>query len=417
VNPRNQSFVVTFLLIVAAVAMVVMAIQRETGPSDMSLSNLAAAIEQGSVNSILIDKNSLEVTFADGSEALVNKEPNINVLDQLLALNSSPEKLSAVTWDVKKVSQWERIVSGSLYILPVLFMAGVLWFIFRQSQRSTQSTSDFVKSRAGMLSSQYSTTSFADVGGSQRAKEQLKEIVDFLKEPRKFIQLGAHLPRGILLTGPTGIGKTLLAKAMAGESNVPFYSVSGTEFVEMFVGVGASRVRDLYDKAKRNYPCIIFIDEIDVVGAARDFGVVAQDERMQTFNQILIEIDSIDVSTHLVTVAATNRPDVLDPVLLRPGRFDRRVILDPPDENDREKIIKVHIRGKPVDPDVDIQKLASLMSGFVGADIENVVNEASIMAARRNKRSISQTEFEDATELMAEALETRNRERWGGNRE
>jgi cell division protease FtsH len=251
---------------------------------------------------------------------------------------------------------------------------------------------------------------FEDVAGVEEAKEELQEVVEFLKEPEKFISLGARIPKGVLLVGPPGTGKTLMAKAVSGEAGVPFFSISGSEFVEMFVGVGASRVRDLFDQAKRHSPCIVFVDEIDAVGRHRGAGLGgSHDEREQTLNQILVEMDGFDTDTNVIIVAATNRPDILDPALLRPGRFDRRVVLDRPDMRGREQILKVHVRGKPLSSDIDLSVLAKVTPGFVGADIENMVNEAAILAARRNKKSIGQPEFEEAIERVIAGPERKSR--------
>ncbi|HSQ39357.1 MAG TPA: ATP-dependent zinc metalloprotease FtsH, partial [Anaerolineales bacterium] len=254
------------------------------------------------------------------------------------------------------------------------------------------------------------TVTFADVAGIEESKQELAEIVEFLKEPQKFIQLGARIPKGVLLVGPPGTGKTLLAKAVSGEAGVPFFSISGSEFVEMFVGVGASRVRDLFEQAKRHSPCIVFVDEIDAVGRQRGAGLGgSHDEREQTLNQMLVEMDGFDTDTNVIIIAATNRPDILDPALLRPGRFDRRVTLDRPDMKGREAILKVHIKGKPLDPAVDLTSLARGTPGFVGADLENLVNEGAILAARRNKKSIGQSELEEAIERVVMGPERKSR--------
>src|SRR5512138_386913 len=268
----------------------------------------------------------------------------------------------------------------------------------------------FGKSRVRMFTCDQPTVTFIDVAGVEEAKEELREIVEFLREPEKFISLGARIPKGVLMVGPPGTGKTLLGKAIAGEANVPFFSISGADFVEMFVGVGASRVRDLFENAKKNSPCIVFVDEIDAVGRHRGAGLGgSHDEREQTLNQILVEMDGFDTDTNVIIVAATNRPDILDPALLRPGRFDRRVILDRPDMKGREEIFKVHVRGKPLSDDVNLNILAKSTPGFVGADIENMVNEAAIVAARRNKKSIGQTELEEAIERVVMGPERKSR--------
>ena len=261
-----------------------------------------------------------------------------------------------------------------------------------------------------MFTGDQPTVTFEDVAGVEEAKEELQEVVEFLREPEKFIALGARIPKGVLLVGPPGTGKTLLAKAVSGEAGVPFFSISGSEFVEMFVGVGASRVRDLFDQAKRHSPCIVFVDEIDAVGRQRGAGLGgSHDEREQTLNQMLVEMDGFDTDTNVIIVAATNRPDILDPALLRPGRFDRRVILDRPDMRGREAILKVHVKGKPLAPEIDLGVISRSTPGFVGADLENLVNEAAILAARRNRKTISQSEMEEAIERVIAGPERKSR--------
>ena len=415
-NPRNQSFVVTLLLIIAAVAMVVMAVQRESGSQEsLTINEVARDIKAGKVARVVIeDNNNLRVIYTDGDIDGVEsyKETDSTLVTQLLDLGVSAEQLSPenVTIEVKPPSQWAGIVSGALYILPVLFMAGVLWFIFRQAQGSNNAAMSFGKSRARMFSGEHPTVTFQDVAGVEESKQELAEVVEFLKEPQKFIQLGARIPKGVLLVGPPGTGKTLLAKAVSGEAGVPFFSISGSEFVEMFVGVGASRVRDLFDQAKRHSPCIVFVDEIDAVGRQRGAGLGgSHDEREQTLNQMLVEMDGFDTDTNIIIIAATNRPDILDPALLRPGRFDRRVTLDRPDMKGREAILKVHVKGKPLDPSVDLGSLARGTPGFVGADLENLVNEAAILAARRNKKSIGQQDLEEAIERVVMGPERKSR--------
>ena len=415
-NPRNQSFVVTLLLIIAAVAMVVMAVQRESGSQEsLTINEVARDIKAGKVARVVIeDNNNLRVIYQDGDIDGVEsyKETDSTLVAQLIALGVTTEQLSPenVTIEVKPPSQWAGIVSGALYILPVLFMAGVLWFIFRQAQGSNNAAMSFGKSRARMFSGEHPTVTFQDVAGVEESKQELAEVVEFLKEPQKFIQLGARIPKGVLLVGPPGTGKTLLAKAVSGEAGVPFFSISGSEFVEMFVGVGASRVRDLFDQAKRHSPCIVFVDEIDAVGRQRGAGLGgSHDEREQTLNQMLVEMDGFDTDTNIIIIAATNRPDILDPALLRPGRFDRRVTLDRPDMKGREAILKVHVKGKPLDPSVDLGSLARGTPGFVGADLENLVNEAAILAARRNKKSIGQQDLEEAIERVVMGPERKSR--------
>jgi cell division protease FtsH len=404
------------LLIIAAVAMVVMAVQRESGSQEsLTINEVARDIKAGKVARVVIEDNdTLRVIYNDGDVDGVEayKETDSTLVEQLLALGVAAEQLSPenVTIEVKPPSQWAGIVSGALYILPVLFMAGVLWFIFRQAQGSNNAAMSFGKSRARMFSGEHPTVTFQDVAGVEESKQELAEVVEFLKEPQKFIQLGARIPKGVLLVGPPGTGKTLLAKAVSGEAGVPFFSISGSEFVEMFVGVGASRVRDLFDQAKRHSPCIVFVDEIDAVGRQRGAGLGgSHDEREQTLNQMLVEMDGFDTDTNIIIIAATNRPDILDPALLRPGRFDRRVTLDRPDMKGREAILKVHVKGKPLDPSVDLGSLARGTPGFVGADLENLVNEAAILAARRNKKSIGQQDMEEAIERVVMGPERKSR--------
>src|SRR5579863_4997708 len=296
------------------------------------------------------------------------------------------------------VGAWLNILGG---LLPILFIGGLLVFMMRQAQGSNNQAMSFGKSRARMFTSNKSSVTFADVAGVEEAKQELQEIVEFLKFPEKFMALGARIPKGLLLVGPPGTGKTLISRAVAGEAGVPFFSISGSEFVEMFVGVGASRVRDLFDQAKRNSPCIVFVDEIDAVGRQRGAGLGgSHDEREQTLNQILVEMDGFDTNTNVIVIAATNRPDVLDPALLRPGRFDRQVVLDRPDIRGRISILQVHAKGKPFETSISLEVLAKQTPGFSGADLANLLNEAAILAARRNKRKISMSELEEAIDRV-----------------
>ena len=297
---------------------------------------------------------------------------------------------------------WGGLLSIFTILLPTLLLIAFFVFFMRQAQGSNNQAMSFGKSRARMFSGDKPTVTFADVAGQEEAKQDLTEIVEFLKFPDKFAALGARIPRGVLMVGPPGTGKTLLSRAVAGEAGVPFFSISGSEFVEMFVGVGASRVRDLFDQAKRNAPCIVFIDEIDAVGRQRGAGLGgSHDEREQTLNQILVEMDGFDTNTNVIIVAATNRPDVLDPALIRPGRFDRQVVLDAPDVRGRIDILKVHSKGKPLADDVNIEVIARLTPGFSGADLMNAVNEAAILAARRSKKKIGMAELQDSIERVA----------------
>jgi cell division protease FtsH len=421
VNSRNQSFIVTFLLIVAVVVMAVTMVRNQAPSAQpLSLNQLAQDVQLGKVARIVIQNNgSLRVIYKTGSETATTagvtayKEEDSTLVEQLTALGVSPERLTPenVKIEVEPPSIWSGLLGGFLvYLLPLLLMLGVFWFIFRQAQGSNNAAMSFGKSRARMFSGEHPTVTFNDVAGADESKQELAEVVEFLKEPQKFIQLGARIPKGVLLVGPPGTGKTLLAKAVSGEAGVPFFSISGSEFVEMFVGVGASRVRDLFDQAKRHSPCIVFVDEIDAVGRQRGAGLGgSHDEREQTLNQMLVEMDGFDTDTNVIIIAATNRPDILDPALLRPGRFDRRVTLDRPDVKGREAILRVHIKGKPLEPNVDLAALARGTPGFVGADLENLVNESAILAARRNKKAIGQAELEEAIERVVMGPERKSR--------
>jgi cell division protease FtsH len=303
---------------------------------------------------------------------------------------------------VNPAPAWGGLLSIFTILLPTLLLIGFFVFFMRQAQGSNNQAMSFGKSRARMFAGDKPTITFADVAGQEEAKQDLTEVVEFLKFPDKFAALGARIPRGVLMVGPPGTGKTLLSRAVAGEAGVPFFSISGSEFVEMFVGVGASRVRDLFDQAKRNSPCIVFIDEIDAVGRQRGAGLGgSHDEREQTLNQILVEMDGFDTNTNVIVIAATNRPDVLDPALVRPGRFDRQVVLDAPDVRGRIEILKVHVKGKPLNEDVNLEVIARQTPGFSGADLMNVVNEAAILSARRSKKKIGLSELQDAVERVA----------------
>ncbi|HIP96515.1 MAG TPA: ATP-dependent zinc metalloprotease FtsH, partial [Anaerolineae bacterium] len=342
--------------------------------------------------------------------AVAYKEENVSLGETLEKLGVTQEEWAAVDVMIEAPSEWATWLGVLSWILPSLLIVGFLWFMLRQAQTGNNQALSFGKSRARMFTGDQPTVTFDDVAGVEEAKEELREVVEFLKEPDKFISLGARIPKGVLLVGAPGTGKTLMAKAVSGEAGVPFFSISGSEFVEMFVGVGASRVRDLFDQAKRHSPCIVFVDEIDAVGRHRGAGLGgSHDEREQTLNQILVEMDGFDTDTNVIIIAATNRPDILDPALLRPGRFDRRVVLDKPDMKGREAILAVHVRGKPLANDVDLKALAQGTPGFVGADIENLVNEAAILAARRGKKAISMAEFEEAIERVIAGPERKSR--------
>jgi cell division protease FtsH len=414
VNPtRNRSSIIYLLLFIAIISMVVYQFQQQ-GPTQeaMNLNEVAGAIQRGQVASITENENDLTVVFKEGDKRKSQKEADATLIDQLKALGVTTDQLRAenVKIEIKAPSAWLGVMTALGYILPFVILAGVFWFVFRQAQGSNNAALSFGKSRARMFTGDQPSVTFQDVAGVEEAKEELKEVVEFLREPEKFISLGARIPKGVLLVGPPGTGKTLLAKAVSGEAGVPFFSISGSEFVEMFVGVGASRVRDLFDQAKRHSPCIVFVDEIDAVGRQRGAGLGgSHDEREQTLNQMLVEMDGFDTDTNVIIMAATNRPDILDPALLRPGRFDRRVVLDRPDMRGREAILKVHSKGKPLAPDSDLGVLARSTPGFVGADLENLVNEAAILSARRNKKMIGQPELEEAIERVIAGPERKSR--------
>ncbi len=411
--PRNRYSIIYLLLFVAIIAMVWYNFQQQVSNQEaLTITEVAEDIRSGEITRIIeTDDNRLRVIYADGSDRVSHKEAGATLVEQLKELGVTTEELtSSVRIEVRPPSAWLGIATALGYFLPFLILAGVFWFVFRQAQGSNNAALSFGKSRARMFSGDQPTVTFEDVAGVEEAKEELKEVVEFLREPEKFISLGARIPKGVLLVGPPGTGKTLLAKAVSGEAGVPFFSISGSEFVEMFVGVGASRVRDLFDQAKRHSPCIVFVDEIDAVGRQRGAGLGgSHDEREQTLNQMLVEMDGFDTDTSVIIMAATNRPDILDPALLRPGRFDRRVVLDRPDMRGREAILKVHVKGKPLAPDVSLTTLARSTPGFVGADLENLVNEGAILTARRNKKVIGQSELEEAIERVIAGPERRSR--------
>lgn len=412
-NSRNQSYVIYLLLFVAIIVMAVYSFSQRGTTEELTINQVAADIKAGKISEIQEAEDRLQVKYyEDAREGVSTKESTATLVEQLINLgvtqsDLNPDKIRII---IKPPSPWLGVLTALGYILPFLILGGAFFFIFRQAQGSNNAAMSFGKSRARMFTGDHPTVTFIDVAGVEEAKEELQEVVEFLREPQKFISLGARIPKGVLLVGPPGTGKTLLAKAVSGEAGVPFFSISGSEFVEMFVGVGASRVRDLFDQAKRHSPCIIFVDEIDAVGRQRGAGLGgSHDEREQTLNQMLVEMDGFDTDTNVIIMAATNRPDILDPALLRPGRFDRRVVLDRPDVRGREAILKVHIKGKPLNEDVDLSVLARSTPGFVGADLENLVNEAAILAARRNKKTITQSEFEEAIERLIAGPERKSR--------
>ncbi len=378
----------------------------------IGLNQVAQLINDGQVSKIVVQGEMVTIVKKDENTLTTRKEGEESLLSTLKALGVEDAQLRDLPIEVESAPNTAIILNWLIMILPMVLIFGFFIFIMRQAGGGGQNRAmQFGRSRARKLdNADRPTVTFDDVAGSDEAKQELEEVVEFLKEPQKFAALGARIPKGVLMVGSPGTGKTLLAKAVAGEAGVPFFSASGSEFVEMFVGVGASRVRDLFEQAKKNSPCIIFVDEIDAVGRHRGAGMGGgNDEREQTLNQILVEMDGFDTDTNIVIIAATNRPDILDPALLRPGRFDRKVMVDRPDRKGREEILKVHARGKPMAPDVDLDVVAAQTPGMVGADLENLINEAAILAARRNKRSIAMDELIESIERVMSGPARRSR--------
>ena len=403
--------VVMLVLVVGTVALLAaVLINPSPSGSAKSYTEFLSDVQAGNVSKITQQDKNLTVSNNAGVQYTV-------VVPGLLA-DAFPDVAAAAKSGNKPIPQFTAVnppdtswfLSLLGILLPVIIIVGFIVFMMRQAQGTNNQALSFGKSRARMFLGNKTVVTFADVAGVDEAKTELQEVVEFLKYPEKFNSLGARIPRGVLLVGPPGTGKTLMARAVAGEAGVPFFSISGSEFVEMFVGVGASRVRDLFDQAKRNSPCIVFVDEIDAVGRQRGAGLGgSHDEREQTLNQILVEMDGFDTNTNVIVVAATNRPDVLDPALLRPGRFDRQVILDRPDMKGRTAILKVHTKGKPLDKTIEVEAIARQSPGFSGADLANLVNEAAILAARRNKKTIMMPEFQEALERIVAGPERKSR--------
>ncbi|HJZ48734.1 MAG TPA: ATP-dependent zinc metalloprotease FtsH, partial [Roseiflexaceae bacterium] len=399
----KNSFVYLIILVAALALFFNYFNNQQSAPDEKGITEVIALAKAGDVATIEAQSgnNDIFVTLKDNPKQKVRSrlEANDSITDLLIKAGVEPK---TVTVKVQPAPAWGGLLNIFTILLPVLLMIGFFIFFMRQAQGSNNQALSFGKSRARMFSGDKPTITFADVAGQEEAKQDLTEVVEFLKFPDKFAALGARIPRGVLMVGPPGTGKTLLSRAVAGEAGVPFFSISGSEFVEMFVGVGASRVRDLFDQAKRNAPCIVFIDEIDAVGRQRGAGLGgSHDEREQTLNQILVEMDGFDTNTNVIVIAATNRPDVLDPALIRPGRFDRQVILDAPDVKGRVAVLKVHTKGKPLSDDINLDVIARQTPGFSGADLANAVNEAAILAARRSKKKIGMSELQDAIERVA----------------
>jgi len=399
----KRNSIIYIVILLAAVLLFSFLMPSGSQPDEVPLSQVISMSQKDEIQKIAVEGDLLTVTTITGLEVKAYKELDATIYD----INGL--KLDNVIVDIKGSS---GINWGGLLInfLPFLLLIFLFFLIFRQARGANNQAMSFGRSRARLFPANRATVTFADVAGAEEAKQDMQEVVEFLKSKEKFQALGARIPKGVLLIGPPGTGKTLMARAVAGEADVPFFSISGSEFVEMFVGVGASRVRDLFDQAKRNTPCIIFIDEIDAVGRQRGTGLGgSHDEREQTLNQILVEMDGFDTNTNVIVIAATNRPDILDPALLRPGRFDRRVMLDLPDIVGRLAILKVHSNGKPLDMDADLEVLAKGTVGFSGADLANVVNEAAILAARHGKKVINLKDFEESIDRVIAGPERKSR--------
>jgi cell division protease FtsH len=405
---RSGFFYLLLLIIVGA--LILAAVMSGGGPTKLTLPEFIGKAKQGQIDTILQSGDTLEGLSGDSVKYTASFIGDTNALHDYLQEEGVNLGQGGVNIDVKPSGvDWGSI--ALTVILPIVLLGALFYFLFFRAARGAGTQAfNFSKSRARLTLDKRPDVTFADVAGAEEAKEEVQEIVEFLKSPQRFQALGGRIPKGVLLVGPPGTGKTLLAKAIAGEARVPFYSISGSEFVEMFVGVGAARVRDLFEQAKRNAPCLIFIDEIDAVGRHRGAGLGGgHDEREQTLNQILAEMDGFDTNANVIVMAATNRPDILDPALLRPGRFDRHVVIDLPDIKGRKAILEVHAKGKPLAKEVNLETVAKETPGFSGADLANVINEAALLAARRNRKDVTLKELEDAADRVIAGPERKSR--------
>ena len=401
---RNVGFYL--LIILVAISIIDYFSTRSTTKQEINYTEFLQQVDKGEVAKVTMVNNTIKGTLTDGTE-FTTITPNSPNGDPELFKTLQSKNIEIKAENPPEPPWWSTMFSS---VLPMLLLIGVWFFIMQQTQGGGGRVMSFGKSRARMTGSDKMKVTFKDVAGADEAKQELEEVVEFLKHPKKFNDLGARIPKGVLLFGPPGTGKTLLARAVAGEAGVPFFTISGSDFVEMFVGVGASRVRDLFDQAKKNAPCIVFIDEIDAVGRQRGAGVGGgHDEREQTLNQLLVEMDGFAANEGIIIMAATNRPDILDPALLRPGRFDRQIVVDKPDVRGRLAILKVHTKGKPVDKDADLDILARRTPGFTGADLSNLVNEAALLSARRNKKKIFMSELEESIERVMAGPERKSK--------
>jgi cell division protease FtsH len=406
----SNSFV--YLIIFVAIVAIFFTLFSSGGNTQkIDLSAVLQMADNSQISKIVVDGDRLIITPKNNPTELLiaAKEPATSVYELFQAAGINPVDKD-IQVEIQRSSSLGTLFGVLLQFLPLIFFGGILVFMMRQAQGSNNQAMGFGRSKAKIFAPNRPTVTFADVAGAEESKQELQEVVEFLKFPERFLSLGAHIPKGVLMVGPPGTGKTLLSRAVAGEAGVPFFSISGSEFVEMFVGVGASRVRDLFDQAKRNAPAIVFIDEIDAVGRHRGAGLGGgHDEREQTLNQMLVEMDGFDTNTNVIVIAATNRPDILDPALLRPGRFDRRVVLDSPDMKGRVAVLSVHITGKPLSDNVDLEAIARQTPGFSGADLANLVNEAAILAARRKKKEIGYDELMESVDRVTMGPERRSR--------
>lgn len=406
---KNIVWALATLLVISFAFSLLFGNQQEVTP--ITLDQLAAKINAGEVSKITVNGNDLAIDLKNGEKASAKKESESGLSETLRNYGVDERAFQAVSFEITETSGtrfWLGILIPSL--LPLLIIGFFFWLMFRQARSGMSQAFTFGKANVRLFTQFKDRVTFSDVAGLKEAKQELMEVVDFLKNPKKYLEIGARIPRGVLLLGMPGTGKTMLARAVAGEANVPFFHISGSEFVEMFVGVGSARVRDLFTTAKKAAPCIVFIDEIDAIGRERGAGVGGgHDEREQTLNQILVEMDGFDRETKVIVMAATNRADILDAALLRPGRFDRRVILDLPDINDREEILKIHSRGKQMAKDVKLRKVAERTPGFSGADLANLMNEGALTAARKNQREISQDNILESIEKVLLGPERRSR--------
>lgn len=407
-----KNFIIFFIVFIAIAAIFSLYDKDSKESNIVGIETLISYVSNEEVTDIIIEGNKLILTLKNNEEKIVKKEAGESLSELFKNFNVDPSKIKDINIEVKDESGLNFWLAAILpFLIPFLLIGVFIYFMMRGAAGANSKAMMFGQSQAKEFEKdQKNKVTFNDVAGAREAKEELKEIIEFLKQPKKFYELGARIPRGVLLLGSPGTGKTLMARAVAGEANVPFFHISGSEFVEMFVGVGASRVRDLFKKAKKTTPCIVFIDEIDAVGRRRGAGLGgSHDEREQTLNQILVEMDGFDPNTNVIVMAATNRPDILDPALLRPGRFDRRIVIDVPDMKDREEILKVHARKKPLSKEVSLRKIAERTPGFSGADLANLLNEAAILSARQNKKMIEMGALYESIEKVMMGPEKKSR--------